>query len=491
MRPEIRKAEPVWFHVPEIYTLLNRDGSLPIHSFFDLIPQPNLTQKQIDFVTLTPIGSDFGYDIDLVSGKIFRQHNFCPEKDIWERNRTSLHRPPVTFGFIPRLLDQTGVPQKIIVLGRGRYFNEFSKQADFTQTARVVGGSLHQYCDQYPCETRERWLSSLVLIAVNPKDPELAEINNMTQLKKVVNWQDVVAFMENSFGRNLTGANDQPAYRFLGEVPADKALEYALEKGHLFNFEELKTMRRSCHGLYDFFWQSSELVRDQTQKKQSLDNTALEQYEKFERERAQTPEYMFKDTRAIKEKEKEELLSQSPVPKNALTNYALFLDYFIQTYGRQMKACTKFVRHTNLSLDRRRHWYFAQVQAFIQLEELGYVFNCNRQAWVENFRKTDGSRLYDPRRELRLCTPSQLDRAFDTSITMLSGIRNSFRPHYRFIEYDESGGGSHQQVYSWVFDNGKRLSCDRERSYQTPIFPSDITWEPFYDDRFDKMRMIR
>ena len=62
----------------------------------------------------------------------------------------------------------------------------------------------------------------------------------------------------------------------------------------------------------------------------------------------------------------------------------------------------------------------------------------------------------------------------------MSGLYNSSRQHYRFIEYDSRIGGSHQLIFNWVFENGKRFGCNaRKLEEKGTIFPEDISWKRF------------
>lgn len=485
--PQHKEAAPVWFHVPDEYVLLERDGTPPVHPFFDFVADENRETLELNFVTTTPVNSYFGYDLDLYSGKLFREHRYCEERDVWGKGGKSF-RPPATFGFVPRLFDQTGQPQMIAVFGRERYFHPFRVDGELAQRVRVVGAGLHQYCDSYPCETRERWLSRLVLIAVNPKDPELHGIEHLGQLKQKVNWSEFVTFMENGFGRNLTATEPRPAYRFVGEIGSTRAFEYALTKGHHFAFEELTQMRRSCHALYDYIWESAETIRKQIRDKQSLENNALNRLKELERERAATPSYLFSNVRKDPLEEQRKKLA---LPKEAAGNHGVLMNYIFEKYGREFRACSRYVRDSNLRKDPRRHWYFAFLRSVMYLEDEGYFFSCNRQAWLENPYRLDGQRALDPARERANCLSSQLDRAFDTSMTIWTGLRNSYQPHYRYLEFDGYSGGSHQTLYSWIKSSGKRLSCDKNLEHEHTIFPDDIVWEPFSDPSLDNLRYIR
>lgn len=476
-RPQVKSGTPVWFQAPKKFVQTERDGTAPLHSFFDLVPEPVQERREVNFVMTTPVGGHGSYNIDLISGKLYLKNRHCRESDVWGRRRQVPTTPPASFGFIPRLLDQTGEPQQVAVFGRSRYFHPFRREGDQVQRIRIVGGGIHQYCAEFPCEVNQRWLSRLVLIGVNPNDPELSSVQTLDQLKQRVNWDQFTAFMENGFGRNLSGTNERPAYRFTSEINGARAFEHAFDRGHLFEFSELTMMRRSCHALYDFFWDSSELVRKNMRERFSGENRALEELAELERLRRQTPEYLFSNVRSGEREERS--APPSRVPELALRNHSVFLNHFLENYGREFRACSRFVRNSSVKDNPRRHWYFAYIQLYLSLEDLGYVYVCSRRAWSQNFTRADGSKTYDPFRERANCLPSQFDQAFDSAVTMMTGIRRSLRGHWRYIEYDTQTGGSHQPLFAWVYDNGKRRSCEDVGEREFLTMPSDVRWDFF------------
>jgi hypothetical protein len=479
----IKRGIPVWFEAPKNFVITERDGTAPLHAFFDHVPEPNARLKELSMVVTTPMNSELGFDIDLISGKLYRQHRHCSENDVWGRRRRRVPvRPPVTMGFVPRLLDQAGLPHKVVVYGDSQYFQEFDRKADFVERVRVVGGGLLQYCDDFPCEIRERWLSRLVLIAVNPLDPKFSDIQTLDQLKGRVKWDELVTFMENGLGRNLAGADHRPAYRFSGDVDAARAFEHALSRGHLFEFSELVTMRRSCHALYDMFWEGAEFVRKQMHDRLLGENQTLKNLQDLEERRGTTPSFLFSNVTKGKLDSNYVDESKSPVPLEATRSFSVYLNHFLKNYGREYRACKRFVRDSSVKEDPRRHWFMSYVNLYFHLEDLGYIYVCSRRAWSENYLMSDGSRTYNAERERANCLPSQFDNAFETAVTMMTALRRSMRPHYRYIEFDTHGGGSHQPLFTWVHFNGKRRSCDQVSETEAPTFPSDALWEHFYHE---------
>ena len=55
-----------------------------MHPFFDHAPFPSVDKLEVSMVPLTFVGSDFGYELDLVSGEKYRRYPYCSQKDVWK-----------------------------------------------------------------------------------------------------------------------------------------------------------------------------------------------------------------------------------------------------------------------------------------------------------------------------------------------------------------------------------------------------------------------
>ena len=492
---EIKKidAVPVWFKTEKKYAMLDGQGSPLVHPFFDLAPFDSPKDNSINYFTTTPIDSKHYYDIDLVSGSLYRKFSYCEQVDVWENYEQDIHRPKFTIGVVPRLLDQVGNPQKVVVFGLKNYFQKFQKQVTYSQRAKVIGGVIHQYCEKYPCKTRDNWLSSLVLIAVNANDPRYSQYESLGQLKKKVNWKYFKAFMENAFGRTKNGPFEAPAYRMVGEVPAREALKFAVKKGHKFKFEEMRRLRNSCQKLYDYLWEGSKVVRQ----------LATEE-EKIAKKKKKKQDYLFVIEPKIKSASptiKNRFMNQEVVKKDTnkktlkyrenrkkYSNFSNFFFDFYDKYADRYKTCIKFVKASSLSENPQRHWYFSFINGFMNLEKSDFIYRCNKRGWVENSRLSGGKRIFNLEAK-RSCTARSLDYAFDQVVTINTGLKRGSKPYHRFIEYDYGFGGSNKKLQSWVYENGKVISCsdseDREArrkwAEKNPfrVFPLDVQWKRF------------
>lgn len=499
-KPLIKKidAVPVWFETEKRFSNIDDTGKPIVHPFFDLAPFEMEKDNTINYFMTTPIGGMHYYDIDLVSGRLFKRHTYCEQVDIWENYSEDIHRPKFAIGIVPRLLDQLGNPQKIIVFGRKSYFHKFRKDVTYSQRARVVGGVIHQYCQNHPCKTRDNWMSTLVLIAVNHSDPRYEKITNMTQLKKRENWNYFKAFMENGFGRTKNGPFEAPAYRMVGEIEGKEALNFAVKKGHKFKFSEMKKLRNSCQKLYDYLWEGSQVVRavqkekSRIEKQQKKKSDYLFLIETKNKDKSSNPaitnRFMKQEVEKVRE---EKILNDFKSNKKKYENFSKFFFDFYGKYAKRYKTCTKFVKPSTLADNPERHWFFTFINGFMNMEKSDYIYRCNKRGWVKNSRLSSGKRIFDLYAP-RTCSTSSLDYAFDQIVTINSGLRRATSPHYRYIEYDYGAGGTHQKLQSWVYENGKVISCadddDREARAKwlekNPfrIFPNDLQWKRFSID---------
>ncbi|MBT3583585.1 MAG: hypothetical protein HN509_01655, partial [Halobacteriovoraceae bacterium] len=327
---------------------------------------------------------------------------------------------------------------------------------------------------------------------VNPKDPKYAKIKDLSSLKKKAKWRYLKAFIENGKGRTLSAKGEEPAYRMVGEVGAREALVFALSKGHYFTFKELQDLRKSCHRLYDYIWDSSLLVRREIARKMSAYKLKNKKKKGVRSKVVNlSTKYRFMDQ---KQKYMEDLLDEKKTKLAKKANYrgnfaSLFREVYF-SYGERFRTCQKYVRPANIQIDRDRFWYFAYLSAYYKLESLGYIYNCGKRGWIENPVTANGVLYFSNKNELRACTTEELDNSFEEAVRVLAGLSRAGKEHHRFVEYDYGVGGSHRKVYSWVYSNGKNLKCSddqvqryREKQNKTRIFPLDISWRNF---RFQK-----
>jgi hypothetical protein len=465
------EANAAWLKTSTLYNHKSEHGDYLVHPFFDLIPYASKKDSSINFVITMPVGGKNKFQIDLRSGKLYREHKMCSEKDIWGKYGSTLGQSPYTEGFVPRLLDQLGGPQKIIIFGKKRYFYDFELAPTRSQRVRVVGAVLQQYCESFPCRGRNKWLSRMVLVAVNSNDPAFTKVTHINQLKKIVDWAHVKAVLENSDGRHVSTSEESPAYRVIGNLGPKESLVNAISKGHLFQFKEMQSLRSNCFKLYDHLWNSAEGVRNFKER-------YTQEEKKKNRIIDKTDTFSGNVISAERSSVSEEQIQQQIVK---LKNFSTFFNSFHNNYKKRFLTCQKFVRDTSINANPRRMWFFSYLSAFLYAEEVGFRYSCSRQAWIANPMQSNGKRLKSLNNYLRNCTAKELDRAFDMSVTLFAGLSRSHRPHFRYIEYDHGAGASHQKMYTWIQRNGDTRSCDKNRQAKLSIFPRDVSWESFKD----------
>lgn len=487
-------AEPVWFNAPERFAVRTPLYDIATHAFFDLTPFRTKESADISYFLTTPVGSAHQYDLDLVSGQIYRRRTYCSQKDIWEAYEGKIDRPNFSIGVIPRLLDQASKPQMIWVFGDKKYlFDSEDKGRAQSQRATVIGGFVWQYCEDYPCRTNQNWLSRLVLVGVNKFDPNFSTITNLSELKKKVNWPYVKAFAQNGWGRNVSGTISEPAYRMVGEVSAEEALNFAFKAGHFFSFKEINSLRKNCFYLYDYLWRSLKKVRKNMSEKRkaATDQVAVDLAKEAKRIR-ELKEFAL-STVISDNTEKEIKKNEGSVEEErALVDFGKFFQFFYKRYGERFRTCSKFVKAANQRHDPERFWFFSYLKNWFHLEDMNYYYLCPRRSWLQNPRTAGGRRRFDLK-EKRSCSSLDLDESFEQGVTVMASIAGSDRPHWRFLEFDNGIGGSHKEIYSWVFENGKKLGCDaRSLEEKETLFPQDISWKPFYKQlrrgRYDIIR---
>lgn len=470
-------ARPSWMATDALYNDRNFYGEYLIHPFFDLVPFSSKVDNSMNFVMTTPVGAQSKYEIDLRSGRLYRKHNFCSQEDIWKKYTGTINRPPYTEGIIPRLLDQLGSPQKIIVFGKSRYFHKFEIAPTRSQRVRIVGGVLLQYCNSYPCRGYNKWQSRILLVGVSPTDPEFKKINNLNQLKKVVDWDESVAFIQNSNGRKLSGNEPRPSYRIVGNIGPKEAFKISLSKGHLFNFDEMKTIRSSCQALYDYTWKTVKAIRSyEVHNKLSKDMPE----KNITKVKVSTDTFSGNVVSAERLDDRSDAVLQKEME---IKDFAYFFKHFYLKYKDRYKTCQQFVRDTSINSDKERMWFFSYLTSFFNTEEAGYMYSCSRTAWVKNPVTNSGERLYSLKKSIKNCTTRELNTAFDMSINIQAGLSSSSQDHFRFIEYDHGNGASHQKIYSWVRDLGDGYVCDKDRRQKLSIFPQDVNWVDFGDSK--------
>lgn len=409
------QVKPTWFSGEGNFNYLTYEGRVVPHLFFDFAPRIDMRTKLVDVFITTPRDSEVHFELDLVSGRIFKERKFCKEKDIWNDYTSNISTPNFSWAVIPRLLGRDGKPQRVAVFGDLKYLVDGSFPREETIQVQIIGGYILKSCLTGLCDLNDDWNSEVILIAKSMLDESLQEVQGLNTLKKYVDWKYAKAFIENSMGRNDVGRKLKGAYRLESPILPNRALKYVINSGHLFSNSELQTLKTSCRKVYD-----DALV-------------------------------IFR---------KEEGISQR------------FIEFYRNHLDR-FSLCRKYVRPFNIQKEKDKHWKLEYLTAFENAVQTGYYFDCRLKTWVRNVRDSKGKFVVDQRKLIGGCRDHEIAASFPAAITLLSSAANSGAPYYRYIEYDSGADTFNQKIYNWVWSNGKKQSCAPDKEVG-PIFPYDV-----------------
>jgi len=217
-----KKTDASWFKTKKRFAAFDKDGDYQLNPFFDFHPDIDIKSGAVNFVAVTPYGNSIGYDIDIVSGQLYKNFVYCNQDDVWESYKGGIKYPNYTEGVIPRFVNASSEIQRILVFGRGGFY--LKTRAIEPQRVRIIGGIQEQFCKRTKCISSSEWESRIVLVAVDPKDSKFEDVKNFTDLKKQIDWFYTKAFFENGKGRTIAGKNQHPAYRIFAEYTKDEAI---------------------------------------------------------------------------------------------------------------------------------------------------------------------------------------------------------------------------------------------------------------------------
>ena len=440
-----RVIKASWLKLPLRFAHQDMDDQHLTHPFFDVDPAiaalPDGVLKTRFFVT-TAEGSGFQYNLDLYSGRLYREREFCPQEDIWEFYRGKVERPNFTQGIVPRVFDETNSPQRVIILSDKNSVQPFKYHPTHYDDARIIGSIILEACESFPCDRADKWRQTQILVGVSAADSTREGITTFTKLKNSTDWSYVKAMLTNMYGTFSVGGKDYPAYRISRELNPKDTKSYFDKKATLVNMKKMEEWRIGCMKLYDELWTSAEKIRGQ---KNGQADSFLKLFKEF---------------------------------------YAKNSDQF---YG-----CQKLVRPANINEDYRRLWFMTFIQAFTNLEKNGFFYSCHDGAWAYNPKVDDTKFFNNQNNELARCRAKDFEKSFDQAINGLGLMKSQTNKMYRFVEYDNGRGGSHQKIYGWISGKTTNYTCvGAKRGSTLPpaeIFPQDVTWEHF---KLDDDRTVR
>lgn len=435
------KIEPRWQKLPLRFAHRDMNDGFIAHPFFDIDPRVSYQNNlfTLRYFLSTPVSSGFQYDIDLYSGQLVRSREFCPQKDVWEFYNGNINKPNFTQGFAPRVFDENNRPMRVVILTDKEALPVFKLQPSSYNDARIVGSVIIEQCETFPCGLRSKWKASQVLVGMSSNDPKSSTIEVFNDLKKSVDWDYTRAILVNMNGHHKVGDKTYPSYRISKELSLKDTWEYFEKNSKIYNNEKMSEMvkwRDGCLKMYDSLWEKAEKIRTLP--------------------RGQTDEFL-----------------------------KLFKEFYTLD-SENFYACQELARPATIIENHRRLWFFAYIQAFVLLEKNGFYFSCQDKAWAYN-PKIDETRYFNNQvTELNRCRARDFEKAFDQAINGMSLMRNQTSRQFRFVEYDNMRGGSHQKIYGWIKNHAQNYSCQNSSLNQTQsffdIFPQDVVWENFKQD---------
>lgn len=435
-----RQISAHWLRIPLRFALRDKNEDYITHPFFDVDPTFKKEARSLNFFVTTPEDSAYKYNFDIYSGRLYKEHDYCLVEDIWDLHKGDLDKPNFTQGIVPRIYDQNGNPQKIIIFGNKNIIEKFKYDPTNYDTAKIIGSIIIESCQSYPCDTKSKWKASQVLVAVNSRDQDQLNLNSLDELKPKVDWSYARSVLVNQEGVHQIGRRYYPAFRISRELNPEETIKYFEQNSTQAKISELLKWREECFKLYDSIWDKTEKIRVEKSGQQ-------EKFLKF------------------------------------------FRDFYSKEYN-QFYSCQKLVRPANINEDPRRMWFFVYLQAFANLEKANYFYSCSQKSWSYNPKIDEGHYFNNQTKELERCRPRDFEKMFDQAINGLALLKNQSNKNYRFIEYDTQHGGSHQKIYSWIAEEGKVHACKNKSSQtkeQFDLFPQDVQWLGFKPDSTDEL----
>lgn len=416
---------------------------------FDTTPEFKMKERMVNVVLSTPENSQHAYAIDLNSGQRYYSHTYCKQKDVWNKYSGTINRPSFSIGYMPRVLDQLGDAQKVIV---------WTKRPAFLDTAftnyhkvKLIGAYVEQICPDGNCLGKNNWLSKLVFIAVDAEDRTLVDVNTLADFKNVVDWDSAKAQLENLDGRNFIGDMTYPATRVGQLIEYEDAFDYFRKRSIFLTDVELKKIQKGCHILYDRLW--TEVGAERPEDKPA--NNAKELNEKVK----------------LRDQLKKE---KKPV------GFANRFKVFTRKYYSEISTCEKFVYHGNINLDREKFWFLSYVGLYYKLHREGYFFDCRNKVWQRNVLNDQGEPVHDLKRDMEFCREQEFDQAMDYLPNFLKGLKGE-KDFYRFVDYDNHPFGTHRKMYSWVKVKSRKYDCSGDPNIavkkELNLFPEDVSWK--------------
>lgn len=444
----MQQYQASWFTKNDRHTLLNAEGKPSVHMFYDISPEFSRDFTEVNAVLTTPQNSEHAYDVDLGSGQRHYSHSYCSQKDIWKQVGGSFYRPPFSIGYMPRVLDQLGTPQKVIIFSQ----KDMTGSLDTNyQRIRLIAAYVEQTCREGNCTGKNNWLSRLVFIGIDASDSSLSKVQSLEDFHGQFKWNQMKAHLENMDGRSFIGDKTYPLTRINKVFPHTEAVDYFKKNSIFLSPGELRKIQTGCFALYDRLWKEvgEERPEDRASK---------------------TVEQLNEKLQVIEELRKKSL----PV------GFAERFRVFAKKYYNEMSTCQKYVYPGNINGDPEVFWFYTYVGMFFRLHKEGHYFDCGKGVWQRNIFDRGGELVHNLINEIDQCSDRDLDVAMSYLPHYVKGLKLTSNA-YRFVDYDNRAFGTHRKLYSWVKSTAHRYDCAKdpnvEISKSLEVFPADVSWK--------------
>lgn len=442
--------EPKWFSASEKHSLRDANGNLKPHLFFDVSPEFTEREQLTNVVITTTENSYHAYNVDLVSGQRYYAHSYCNQTDAWNKRSGTYGRPYFSLAYMPRVLDQMGDPQKVIVFGGNDRLTQ-SLDHHFVRV-RLIGGYLEENCLEVNCLGRDNWTSRLVFIAVDPQDSKYRDVVDIETFRNTQSWDKLQTTLQNLDGRNFSVDRTFPFTRVRDLISYKDMIPLFRKRSAFMSDTELQKIQKSCHMLYDKLW--TEVGEDRPEDRIAKTEAELR----------------------AKLKVRDELReNKKPVGKMARFRP------LVKKYFSEIATCEKFVYHGNINLYPDHFWFHSYVGMFIRLHREGYYFDCTRKIWAENIYDINGNPAHYLPDEIEYCTDKDMDLAIEYMPNHLKAMKAVFGSYYRFIDYDTHEFGTHRKLYSWVKMHRRKFDCRPDPTSEIieklQSAPEDVSWK--------------
>lgn len=448
--------EPKWFSASENHSLRDSTGRSQPHFFFDVSPDFTQRDQFANIVITTIENSHLAYSVDVVSGQRHYSHSYCNQADVWNQKSGTFGRPYFSMGYMPRVLDQAGDPQKVIIFG-GRERLKASLDHHFVRV-RIIGSYIEESCPEVNCLGRDTWVSRMVFVAVDPQDPNYSSVKTVDDFLLYESWEKLQPTLQNLDGRNFSIDRTYPSVRVRKIIPFKESLQLFRKRSAFMSNTEIQKIQKGCHALYDKLW--TDVGADRDEDKPSRNQKELKK----------------------KLQVREELRGKKkPVGKMAR------FQSFVKKYFNETATCEKFVYHGNINGSPEQFWFHSYIGMYIRLHKEGYYFDCGRKAWLQNLYNVNGDPVHRLQDEIDMCSDKDIDLAMDYMPNHLKSLKGNFGRYYRFIDYDTHEFGTHRKVYAWIQMKNKKFDCRPDPNSMVMdkmnVFPEDASWKRW--DVFD------